>query len=265
MTKKDLQACIKIVSDTGAGHPYILTQHRYLLGSGSDADICIPDLDRHHCLISLESGEWVLNRINDNSVVKFRDQSIDLKKLNAGDSIDLGIIKLLFSYNRQDTGTAQTLLNEEINQVGSWLVSISKGPDKGKNFMLRPGVYSIGRDSSGTVDQIGLSDPYISKNHASVTIDDQGVYLEDLGSKNGLQIGLIKRKKIRKNEEFKVKTGKTVMQFTRLANSPSQATTAVAMRPGFMKRCKIIPILSVLAVVCIITLVIFIMRNYSTP
>lgn len=56
---------------------------------------------------------------------------------------------------------------------------------------------TIGRSSNNT---IVINDPYISSNHAKLTIDEGRLYIEDLGSTNNIYVN---RKKIQGPQEIK--------------------------------------------------------------
>jgi S-DNA-T family DNA segregation ATPase FtsK/SpoIIIE len=62
-------------------------------------------------------------------------------------------------------------------------VEIVRGPDMGTVWKLRRGTYVIGRSESS--DLVVPSDEEISRHHARLQIDDDGAYIEDLGSSNG--------------------------------------------------------------------------------
>lgn len=64
---------------------------------------------------------------------------------------------------------------------GPRLVVIS-GPDSGSFVPLRFGVTAIGRDPGC---QLQLHDPEVSRRHAVITLDAEGVWLTDTGSANG--------------------------------------------------------------------------------
>jgi pSer/pThr/pTyr-binding forkhead associated (FHA) protein len=50
---------------------------------------------------------------------------------------------------------------------------------------LAVGEFLIGRASSC---QLSLDDPLVSRNHASLTVTEEGVTIEDLGSRNGVKV-----------------------------------------------------------------------------
>jgi len=65
-------------------------------------------------------------------------------------------------------------------------LAVISGPDSGSFVPLRPGVTAIGRDPGC---QLHLHDPEVSRRHAVVTLDAEGVWLTDTGSANGTFLG----------------------------------------------------------------------------
>lgn len=64
------------------------------------------------------------------------------------------------------------------------LVSVS-GPDSGRTHHLRPGLLTLGR---GPACDLVLADPDVSRHHASVRVDTDGVRVLDTGSTNGTRV-----------------------------------------------------------------------------
>jgi hypothetical protein len=62
------------------------------------------------------------------------------------------------------------------------------GPMSGRMFMLSPGVYRVGKspkDVTGHKTIVITGDKFISKDHATITVDSQKIAIEDPGSTNG--------------------------------------------------------------------------------
>lgn len=64
-----------------------------------------------------------------------------------------------------------------------WSIKFLSGPEKGKEYLLPKGLIVLGRGSSC---QIPLSVGGISKKHAQITVDENGLLLKDLNSRNGV-------------------------------------------------------------------------------
>ncbi|MBK7756400.1 MAG: FHA domain-containing protein [Deltaproteobacteria bacterium] len=62
------------------------------------------------------------------------------------------------------------------------LLCVSGGP-QGKRFLIGPEGVRIGRDPTNTVQ---ISDPEASRFHAEVTLRENGLWVQDTGSRNGV-------------------------------------------------------------------------------
>lgn len=68
------------------------------------------------------------------------------------------------------------------NRTSSHLVLVvHSGPDAGQVFPLSRGAYTVGRAAS----DIAIADPGLSRHHALLTVTEDAILLEDLGSANG--------------------------------------------------------------------------------
>ena len=67
---------------------------------------------------------------------------------------------------------------------GSWLV-MNRGPQPGQTFMVDRDQLTLGRDPS---NEIVISDPQVSRQHARITRQGKLVVIEDLGSTNGTHL-----------------------------------------------------------------------------
>jgi hypothetical protein len=65
------------------------------------------------------------------------------------------------------------------------LVFVGDGPLRGQQFMLRPGVQSIGRSAEAAIT---LALPELSSEHALLFFDGAGVAVADAGSRNGTSV-----------------------------------------------------------------------------
>lgn len=95
------------------------------------------------------------------------------------------------------------------------------GPDAGRRLSLRDGV--LGRGEAAT---LRLDDPSLSRSHARVRLDGPRVFLEDLGSKNGLWMSgrrLSSLREIHLGDE--VRAGHTVLALG-VAPAPERGTGA---------------------------------------
>ncbi len=107
----------------------------------------------------------------------------------------------------------------EHDDSGSYaaIVKVEAGPDAGKEFKVRFGSSTIGRDRQC---EIRLSDVAVSRLHAKINVGDV-IEMVDLGSANGIMLGddLVERVIVRKGE--RVVLGDSVLAVTSIASSPS--------------------------------------------
>jgi pSer/pThr/pTyr-binding forkhead associated (FHA) protein len=61
-------------------------------------------------------------------------------------------------------------------------VTMRSGPTPGKTFLLEKEETSLGRDLA---NDISISDPEVSRRHARFVMQDDNIFVEDLGSTNG--------------------------------------------------------------------------------
>ena len=64
----------------------------------------------------------------------------------------------------------------------SYQLTMRSGPEPGKVFPLEQQEVRLGRDLS---NDIAISDPEVSRHHARLFMQDESVFIEDLGSTNG--------------------------------------------------------------------------------
>ena len=80
----------------------------------------------------------------------------------------------------------------EMQALSSWLIKVIAGPNSGAEFNLKiNGTYVLGKDPS-TCDLV-FADMSVSRQHAKLTVTDTGaLFIEDLGSKNGVLVNGLK-------------------------------------------------------------------------
>jgi len=104
-------------------------------------------------------------------------------------------------------------------------LSILSGPDAGRELDLAHATYVVGKSSSATVR---LTDPQVSRRHLEVTLDEGGIVLRDLQSKNGSFIAATRFFEVRVALGTVVRIGNTELRFSSINEStalpPSGAT-----------------------------------------
>lgn len=106
-----------------------------------------------------------------------------------------------------------------------WTIRILKGPKTGEKFQLRDGENIIGRSPKC---HICINTPGLSKEHAVITVNENGVFIRDLNSTNGTFINGIKIHKQKLRLSDKVTLFDTIIGF-----EPKMSKSVVAPAPFF--------------------------------
>jgi type III secretion system YscD/HrpQ family protein len=83
-------------------------------------------------------------------------------------------------------------INLEAQAPSSWLIKVITGPNSGAEFNLKLNTsYTLGKDPSSC--DLVFSDMSVSRQHAKISVNDFGdLFIEDLGSKNGVLVNGLK-------------------------------------------------------------------------
>lgn len=216
-------------------------QARIALGRGAGADVRLPhaSVSDQHALLRHEPEGYVLvdgestngTRINGEKLVPGRK-----KRLSDGDRIDIGVYSIVFEGARLATETVTAERTAELArrlfrassrgaQLGAPRLVILDGAQVGKSIDIGepPARLRIGRAETC---QLVLSDPDISREHAEVLRDLDGVTLKNLESKNGVVVQgqVVQQRRLRDGDE--VTLGKTRLLFEEPADQPLVALMA---------------------------------------
>jgi len=114
------------------------------------------------------------------------------------------------------------------------VVTVSAGPDVGREYPLAVGSSVVGR---GRSCEVRLTDPLVSRQHARVNVGDT-VELIDMGSSNGIVLGEESVERVVLRPGDKVRLGESVLMFRLLAKSGQKApaSTVVFNRPPRLDR-----------------------------
>lgn len=98
---------------------------------------------------------------------------------------------------------------------------------------LPPGQFLIGRSSEC---QLSLDDPLVSRKHAKLLVTDEGVFLEDLGSRNGVLLDAVRiegRRKVKHLQKITIGSQDMVVvdSSERAADSSPAAVTGFHQMP----------------------------------
>lgn len=184
---------VEFSSTDGFQETYELTKLRMTLGAHTDADIGYPGLSFEHAELLYDDGHWIIRKRNPESIMRFRGQPIELKKLNPGDRVFLGAGVLTFLGSSNEEITAITMLYDLSNPIEPFRMTILNGQEKGRIIELKPGEYTLGRVENPNVRSANIhrhefNHRFVSRSHARVFVERCCVKIQDLDSTNGTRI-----------------------------------------------------------------------------
>jgi pSer/pThr/pTyr-binding forkhead associated (FHA) protein len=217
---------------SGAQRPlvYEFDQARITIGRGSSNDVQLPDptVSITHASIRVHNAGYAVldeGAVNGTHVNGARIASGRPKPLRSKDVLHIGSYAIVVdvavavagSTSSEQTAAmaralARSVLEGRGERVGHAALTILNGPSEGLRVEIPvgPGTLRIGRAETC---ELALSDADLSREHAVVRRDEGGVVVEDLGSKNGVQVNgrRHERRKLRDRDEILV--GRTVLCF----------------------------------------------------
>lgn len=208
---------------------YELEQSRISIGRGRGADVRLPHraVSLRHATVELTGARYAIvdhgttngTRVQGSPIVPGRP-----KPLRDGDRIEIGGFSIVFrsgvpvtrptsaertaSLARQ---LAREALEEPLEELRPFL-TILNGPEEGRVVPIGdpPARVTIGR---GDGCDLTLNDADLSREHAEVEAATDGVWLRDLGSKNGVQVGGRHVSERLLDDRDEIRLGATVLRF----------------------------------------------------
>ncbi len=157
-----------------------VTERLYCIGSGGENQLIING-DKHvddlHAKLFVEDNKFLLKDNNSSSGCFINGQRITQKEILPGDIIKLGNTELIVLDPRslQDSNTGTDSAPWRLVSDCSWL--------PGKTFIVPVGkTVTIGR---GDNCDISIPGTHLSRKHAELYIQDNQLFIKDLGSSNG--------------------------------------------------------------------------------
>ncbi len=157
-----------------------------------------PMVSRRHAICKDTPQGYVLENLSTiNPVTQNGKVIADSALLKEGDILQIGSTFFRFTLEAPTEEKVEevsenpedlSLLSFENEAESRWMLKVLTGPNAGAEFSMNPGsTYTIGKDPS--VSEIVFQDLSVSRQHARITLDAQGdVYIEDLGSRNGVLV-----------------------------------------------------------------------------
>jgi pSer/pThr/pTyr-binding forkhead associated (FHA) protein len=168
------------------------------VGRSPDNDIVIddPTVSRQHARITFDGNQFYVEDLNSTSGTKINGKNVTREAIMAGATMKMGNTEIGFNNNGgyQEKFPPQAVPESgnpgETRVIGkspasmTWLAGTA-GAAAGQTCHLKEGNNTIGRDASNAVV---LDDPYTSRQHAVVRVEDGKAHLFDLGSSGGTKV-----------------------------------------------------------------------------
>jgi pSer/pThr/pTyr-binding forkhead associated (FHA) protein len=225
---------------------YSFDQTRIVIGRGSSADIRIPHLtvSEVHATFHHQGDGYALvdnHSTNGTSINGARLVPGRGRKLKDGDRIDVGVYQLAFHSGVALTRSTTVERTAELARrlfrqcaagarVGVPRIVVLTGAATGRSLEIPapPSRLVIGRADHC---QLVLGDPQVSREHAELFRDLDGVMIHNLSAKNGIEINeqLIGQRRLRDGDELSI--GTTRLLFEDPAEEPMEALMAEPDHP----------------------------------
>lgn len=174
-----------LVESTGREHPIRPGQN--LVGREGDILLADPRVSRKHAQIASDNGTITVEDLGSTNGSFLNGAKLnqgERKPVNQGDTVSFGGLELKLSMPGQ-SGATNIL-------AGGKTAAISTPPQvetapaalvgEGQEFPLKAGANTFGRKSNNDVQ---IVDPYVSGQHGTIEIAEDGIFLTDIGSTNG--------------------------------------------------------------------------------
>lgn len=207
MSQQPLLLTLTIQTGPQAGQTFIVQDGINVIGSDpNSADILLLDetISPNHARVVMQSeGTWIQD-LDSTSGTFVNDQPVTTSIwLQPGNTIQIGpTVRLSVSSQpissrgsaegdtllptpsilSDETLVSQAPVAERQANLAPYNLVVQYGPQPGQLFQLVYGSQTIGR---GADNQIVVQEPAISRQHAQITVQPEGVWIQDLGSSNG--------------------------------------------------------------------------------
>ncbi|MCX7800641.1 MAG: FHA domain-containing protein [Fimbriimonadales bacterium] len=186
---------------------------------GREGDIVLPDprVSRRHAAIILEEGRVTLEDLGSTNGTTVNGQPLppgQQRELQPGDKVAFGGVETAISFPGQAGATQQppsrqtvALEAPPVAEAAASEPSPSEPPapaylvGDGLRLPLKPGPNSFGRKAE---NDLRLPDPYVSGRHGLLEVDEEGVWVTDLGSTNGT---FVNGERVEPNQRLRLSDG----------------------------------------------------------
>lgn len=159
---------------------------------GREGDILFPDprVSRKHAQISSDGGTITVEDLGSTNGTIVNGKRLgpgEKAAVKQGDTVSFGGLELKLSLPGQTMATAIVSSNKTAAMQAA--PQVERPPAKlvgnGTEYPLKKGMNTFGRKSE---NDIAIVDPYVSGRHGQIEVQDDGIYLTDIGSTNGTML-----------------------------------------------------------------------------
>ena len=180
------------------------TGPQVLIGRDSENDIQIPlpSVSRKHARLFEENGQWFIEDIGSGSGTRLNAELLDAnhpRQLADADVIE--IVHATITVHVTPVDKLETDLDEKTSVVAQRMVRgiidkseqndayllVLNGPSEGRKAAISISAQEFVIGRAETAD-LCISDSNLSRRHARITREWNDIYIEDLGSKNGIVV-----------------------------------------------------------------------------
>lgn len=228
---------------------------RVIIGRSRGCEVCLPDMSvsTRHAEIRLLGSDYAivdLGSVNGTAVGGKPLIAHRPHKLRSGDVISVAGFRLRFhtgagrSQEDRDAAVeqARSMLQRVLARAESRVVHslvVAAGPGKGTIFELpaTPATHLIGRDRECFIRL--LDDQDVSRRHAELRVEDGGLFVRDLGSRNGVTVDGRKAEAVQLVPGLSVTLGRTTLvlshaadrQLWAILDAPEEQTSSFEAEP----------------------------------
>jgi len=200
-----------------------------VLGRETDCGVVLanPAVSRYHVKMFSRGIEWLVEDLGSrhgtllNGAPLRENQAVSLRDR---DRLEIAGTQVIFHAEKPDLATEERtaflaqqvvadMLGSMSGQESSPYLRYLDGPEEGQRIMLDGQKPYLIFGRSPDCDVL-LDESNVSRRHARVSVDFSGIWIEDLGSKNGIQVAsVVVRDKIRLKDRTEVQVGGVRMMF----------------------------------------------------
>ena len=177
-----------ISDDEGKTTVVPLAQDQVTIGrrEGNTVRLTERNVSRRHARLTKKNGTFVIKDLGSYNGIKINGQRIEANTaLRAGDRVEIGDYQIDFEDDRLALATTDPSGLAQSPSLPPPRLVMTGGPAPGAEFSLSQSKLRIGRDEQL---EIWVNHKSISREHAELRVQDNGVTIFDLDSANGVRV-----------------------------------------------------------------------------